>query len=320
MVDNIVNLRTIAVDVETWLKDSNNIYIGRPSKWGNPFRISVENSREEAVKKFESYVLGNPELLKNIAELRGKSLGCWCYPELCHGNILKKLVGARMVLTKGEQGQLNDLKDQYSELKKLVEDVGVSVRGIASQLTTMNTDLTTRIDGVETKLSNDMQRLEANLNSEVQSLKQENTEIREMVDANKQTALNVIGSLRGDVLRCNESRNHELKAANDLISTLSTKVVRLEKQCHRGVQHGRGWNIEVDGIPKEVGDEPTNLKKAMSELSDVFNINVENNEIEAIHRLPSRHDPKPVIIRFFSRESVKEIHQKKVAYGTLLNG
>ena len=103
----------------------------------------------------------------------------------------------------------------------------------------------------------------------------------------------------------------ELKAANDLISTLSTKVVRLEKQCHRGLQHGRGWNIEVDGIPKEFGDEPTNLKKAMSELFDVFNINVENDEIEAIHRLPSRHDPKPVIIRFFSRESVKEIHQKK---------
>ena len=49
----------------------------------------------------------------------------------------------------------------------------------------------------------------------------------------------------------------------------------------------------------------------MTELFQVFNINVEEDEIEAIHRLPSKQDPKPVIIRFFSRESVKEIHQKK---------
>ena len=62
-----------------------------------------------------------------------------------------------MFLTKAEQGQLTDLKDQYSKLKKIIEDVGASVKGISSQLLTMNSDLTTRIDGVEAKLSNDMQ-------------------------------------------------------------------------------------------------------------------------------------------------------------------
>ena len=140
---------------------------------GNPFKLSQENSREKVVKNFEIYIRGNSELLQCVKELSGKWLGCWCYPKLCHGNILKQLVeeSGRMVLTKGEQGQFNELKDQYSELKKLMEDVGESVKGVASQLSIMKGDLTTKIDDVEKKLSNDMQRLEGKLNTEVQSLK-----------------------------------------------------------------------------------------------------------------------------------------------------
>ena len=61
-----------------------------------------------------------------------------------------------MILTKAEQGQLTDLKDQYSVLRKLIEEVGASVQGLSSQLLTLNSDLTTRIGGVEEKLPNDM--------------------------------------------------------------------------------------------------------------------------------------------------------------------
>ena len=213
----------------------------------------------------------------------------------------------KMVLTKAEQGQLNELKDQYSELKKLIEDVGESVKGISSQLLLMNSELTTRIDGV----SSDMQRLEASLNADVQTLKQENEEIRKVVNENVDAVTNDVGKLRAALDQCVKSKNTELDAANSLIATLSTKIVRLEKQCHRGLQHGRGWNVEIDGIPQEVGDEPNDLKLAFSELCTVFRIGVEIDEIEAIHRLPSKQTPKPVIVRFYSRDSVKELHQKK---------
>ena len=91
MVTSIVNLRTLDVDIETWSRDPNNIYIGRPSRWGNPFKLSQESSREEVVKNFEKYIRGNSELLQCIKELRGKSLGCWCYPKLCHGVVLHRL-------------------------------------------------------------------------------------------------------------------------------------------------------------------------------------------------------------------------------------
>ena len=64
------------------------LYIGRPSKWGNPYVISKDGTREEVVQKFKKYLLGNSKLMDELHELRGKVLGCWCTPQLCHGNVL----------------------------------------------------------------------------------------------------------------------------------------------------------------------------------------------------------------------------------------
>lgn len=72
---------------------------GKPSKWFNPY-THLENSlgefkvssREEAIEKFEEYLLNNKELMDSLPELMFKTLGCWCLPESCHGLILKKYV------------------------------------------------------------------------------------------------------------------------------------------------------------------------------------------------------------------------------------
>jgi len=37
----------------------------------------------------------NKELLNSLHEIEGKNLGCWCYPEKCHGNVLIKLIEER---------------------------------------------------------------------------------------------------------------------------------------------------------------------------------------------------------------------------------
>mgnify|MGYP001610699713 CR=1 FL=1 len=74
----------------------NMIYIGRPSKWGNPFshlsgtlaRFKVK-SRTEAVLAYRGYMLYKPELIAAARrELRGRDLICWCAPLACHGDIL----------------------------------------------------------------------------------------------------------------------------------------------------------------------------------------------------------------------------------------
>ena len=72
-------------------KESYDVYIGRPSKWGNPFKIGRDGDRTVVLDKYREYILGTPDLLNSIHELRDKTLGCWCHPKSCHGDILAEL-------------------------------------------------------------------------------------------------------------------------------------------------------------------------------------------------------------------------------------
>lgn len=67
------------------------VYIGRPSKWGNPFKIGQDGTRQQVIEKYRDYLLSQPKLLAATTELRGKTLGCWCKPRPCHGDILEEL-------------------------------------------------------------------------------------------------------------------------------------------------------------------------------------------------------------------------------------
>ncbi len=71
------------------------VYIGRPSKWGNPFVVGRDGTREDVIKKYREYLLSNPDLMKALPELRGKVLGCWCAPLACHGDVLERLSEGR---------------------------------------------------------------------------------------------------------------------------------------------------------------------------------------------------------------------------------
>ena len=68
------------------------VYIGRGSKWGNPFVIGKDGTREEVINKYEKYLLNSPELLNSLHELKGKTLGCFCKPKPCHGDVLIKYI------------------------------------------------------------------------------------------------------------------------------------------------------------------------------------------------------------------------------------
>ena len=78
-------------------KEDFDVYIGRGSKWGNPYSHRegtlaqfVVGSRKEAIEKYEGYLLSNEGLMRDLDELRGKVLGCWCKPKSCHGDVLLK--------------------------------------------------------------------------------------------------------------------------------------------------------------------------------------------------------------------------------------
>ena len=78
-------------------KEFYDVYIGRPSKWGNPFSHKEGTkaefkvaSRFEAVKSYLFWItMGEGQhLLEDLHELEGKVLGCWCSPKMCHGDVL----------------------------------------------------------------------------------------------------------------------------------------------------------------------------------------------------------------------------------------
>lgn len=72
-------------------KEPYDVYIGRPSKWGNPFNIGKTMTREQSIKKYTRWLMKQKNLLKDLPELKGKVLGCWCAPLPCHGDVLLEL-------------------------------------------------------------------------------------------------------------------------------------------------------------------------------------------------------------------------------------
>lgn len=93
-------------------KDRYDIYIGRPSIFGNPFAIGDGRDRDGVIKDFSDWLKGvrfvgyrkeqRERVIKAIPGLRGKVLGCWCKPHegfkrrlLCHGQILAGMCDGR---------------------------------------------------------------------------------------------------------------------------------------------------------------------------------------------------------------------------------
>jgi len=71
------------------------IYIGRPSKFGNPFHVSIGQNRERVVQLYREHVMANPELIAMIKrELKGKSVVCFCAPRACHGDVLLEIANS----------------------------------------------------------------------------------------------------------------------------------------------------------------------------------------------------------------------------------
>ena len=84
---NVVNIRTSGYDV----------YIGRAGKgqdgyFGNPFRLRTHESRGSTVEQYRKYFYDrmetDPEFKDRIHELKGKTLGCFCKPYACHGDVI----------------------------------------------------------------------------------------------------------------------------------------------------------------------------------------------------------------------------------------
>jgi hypothetical protein len=83
-----------------WRKPENVVYVGRPTRWGNPYRVE-ELGRPEAMRRFRKLLADKARGAKtefpvpDVAELKGKDLACWCRPDQeCHADILLEIANA----------------------------------------------------------------------------------------------------------------------------------------------------------------------------------------------------------------------------------
>jgi hypothetical protein len=76
-----------------WRQPINAIFVGRPTKWGNPYKVGVDNhTAEEAVAFYRRDLIAGslPVTVDDVCrELKGKDLVCWCEPGApCHADVL----------------------------------------------------------------------------------------------------------------------------------------------------------------------------------------------------------------------------------------
>src|SRR3984957_4127057 len=79
-----------------WKMPPNTVYVGRPTKWGNPFRVIIDGSEEYCVERDRSVININiwtfPTKADIRRELRGKNLSCWCVENKpCHADVLLEI-------------------------------------------------------------------------------------------------------------------------------------------------------------------------------------------------------------------------------------
>jgi hypothetical protein len=72
--------------------------IDRGTQWGNPFVMGEDGDRDTVCDSFEVYFNLKPSLQVKIPSLAGKVLGCWCFPERCHGNHLVEQLNEQEVI------------------------------------------------------------------------------------------------------------------------------------------------------------------------------------------------------------------------------
>lgn len=75
------------------------VYVGRPTKWGNPFPVK-SCGRDEALRRYEGGLRSCPDMVAMAkSELAGKILACWCAPKggvgiddplICHAQLLAR--------------------------------------------------------------------------------------------------------------------------------------------------------------------------------------------------------------------------------------
>lgn len=94
MADDLFSWPKPGTTVVNLKEDHYDVRIDRKTKWGNPFVVGRDGTREEVIQQFGDWIVEQSHLLEALHEIKGKRLGCWCKPHACHGDVLARLADA----------------------------------------------------------------------------------------------------------------------------------------------------------------------------------------------------------------------------------
>ena len=175
---------------------------------------------------------------------------------------------------------------------------------IKESIQILTSTLSERIEKLEQKIESDIGSIERKLTEEIVKLQTANVNLTQQLKERQDATDRALGELRTEY----ETREDVLKSK---LVKQDEKIVNLERSVHGGLQHNRKFNVEIDGIPTNIGDDPEQLEEAVLILFEALNITCDSSDIDAIHRLPAKSGIKPTIVRLRSRKTVDDIHANK---------
>jgi len=121
--------------------DKYDVYIGRGSKWGNPYTHLmygtkakfVVSTREKAVWNYLDYLFDSFHLMNCLDELKDKILGCYCHPKFCHGHILSHLLNINLMDDKIKV-KIEEIVTRYRNTAKDKDKFDTSLVGLRAAI------------------------------------------------------------------------------------------------------------------------------------------------------------------------------------------
>ena len=142
---------------------------------------------------------------------------------------------------------------------------------------------------------------------------------------------NIIDSLKDEISNGNSSLKDEINNLKDTVikrlqeenknlrqkcNKLVAKIVKLETEQNSLAQYGRRNNIVISETPDSFNDN--NLENTVISMMSDINVNIEENDIEACHRLGKRQLLKKTIVRFANRKNCNKIFENKKKLAKLI--
>ena len=202
-----------------------------------------------------------------------------------------------------------------ADIQQIKEAVNVDV------LTSKMYNLTIMVNNISSEIDSKIVNLEKSLKSSINDLRDELKTVKISNDAliiqvNTENAKfeGLINSIREKNLelemRGSENTNDRV-LDHARLENLQEKIVSLETSVFDNMRHGRRRNLEIDGIPANIGEDGKQLEIAALKIFKSINVDCTPRDIEAIHRLPSKLEPKPTIVLLNNRKIVEELHKNK---------